>query len=171
VTPQNPQSASRLRRLLIGRNPKVTLLRAAILALACFLFFKFILLPVRVTGGSMLPAYRDGSVNFINRLAYRSHDPRRGDVVGIRFSGNSVMLLKRVVGLPGENVSFSGGRLLINGLPQGEPYLKWPCDWNRPPRLLGPDEFFVVGDNRTMPMQDHQFGAAERRRIVGRIVL
>ncbi len=165
------QPVSWLRRLTIGRNPRVTLIRAVILGILTVVLFKTILLPVRVTGISMAPTYRDGRVNFINRLAYRKHDPQRGDVVGVRFAGPSVMLLKRVVGLPGERVGFSRGQVTVNDTPLDEPYLRWPSKWEREPVELGPDEFFVVGDNRTMPMRDHTFGIAKRERILGKLML
>jgi signal peptidase I len=166
-----PQPVSWLRILVIGRNPKVTLLRVAVLIVTCFIVFRFILLPARIEGISMLPTYKDRSVNFVNRLAYRWHEPRRGDVVGIRLAGPHVMYMKRIIGLPGETVSFVNGRVQINGEVLDEPYEKTPCDWNRPPIKLGPDEYFVVGDNRTMPSENHVFGKAGRDRIVGKALL
>jgi len=166
-----PQPVSWLRILVIGRNPKVTLLRVAVLIVTCFIVFRFILLPARIEGISMLPTYKDRSVNFVNRLAYRWHEPRRGDVVGIRLAGPHVMYMKRIIGLPGETVSFVNGRVQINGEVLDEPYEKTPCDWNRPPIKLGPDEYFVVGDNRTMPSENHVFGKAGRDRIIGKAIL
>jgi len=155
----------------MGRNPRFTLVRACVLAAVAIAVFKFILLPVRVTGGSMEPTYHDTRVNFINRLAYWHREPHRGDVVGIRFAGHRVMLLKRVVGCPGELVGFQNGRVSINGEVLDEPYVKLPSDWSRTPVQLGPDEYFVVGDNRSMPMENHMFGIAKRERIIGKIVL
>jgi signal peptidase I len=169
-TAPTPQ-VSLLRRITIGRNPRVTLIRAAILGILTFVCFKFTILPIRVTGISMLPTYRDGQRKFIYLLAYRNQEPRRGDIVSIRFSGPSNMLLKRVVGLPGERVGFHEGRVTVNGQPLAEPYLQWPCRWEREPMLLGPDEYFVVGDNRTMLIENHYFGAAKRERIIGRLIL
>jgi signal peptidase I len=178
-----------LRIAAIGRNPKATLVRLAVLIVTSFVVFKFILLPIRVEGISMLPTYQDRSVNFVNRLAYLWHEPQRRDVVGLRFSRAvtntpagihqaaswletpHVMLLKRIVGLPGETVAFADGRVLINGEVLDEPYEKTPCDWNCPPVKLGPDEYFVVGDNRTMPWEDHVFGRAQRSQIVGKAIL
>ncbi len=160
-----------LQIVVIGRNPKVTLVRVVVLIVTCFVVFRFILLPARIEGISMLPTYRDRSVNFVNRLAYRWHGPRRGDVVGIRLAGPHVMYMKRIIGLPGETVAFVDGRVLINGEVLDEPYEKSPCNWNYPPVKLGPDEYFVVGDNRTMPWQEHEFGRATRDRIVGKALL
>ena len=166
-----------LRIAVIGRNPKVTLARAAILVVTCLVVFKFVLLPIRVEGVSMLPAYKDKSVNFVNRLAYLRREPRRGDVVGIRLSGTNVlyrapgvMYMKRIVGLPGEAVAFANGRLLIDGAALDEPYVKGPCDWNRAPDTVGPNQYFVVGDNRSMPRDNHVFGMAEKEQIVGKVL-
>lgn len=81
------------------------------------------------------------------------------------------MLLKRVVGLPGETVAFADGRVLIDGQPLDEPYEKEKCDWNMPAEKLSANEYFVVGDNRTMPMNLHLFGRTTRERIVGKLLL
>ena len=160
-----------VRIAVIGRNPKATLVRVAILVVACFIVFKFVLLHIQVEGISMLPTYPDRSKHFVNRLAYLWHEPQRGDVVGIRLAGPHVMYMKRIIGLPGEAVAFVDGRVLINGETLDEPYEKTPCDWNRAPVKLGPDEYFVVGDNRTMPISYHEFGKINRDRIVGKTVL
>ena len=184
-----------LRIVLIGRRPKFTLVRIVVLAVVAFTVFGFILLPVRVSGPSMLPNYQASGVNVVNRFAYLRHEPRRGDVVTIRISGTeyssgelltdlkhlqvefgrlfrpSMMYMKRVVGLPGETIEFSGGKLLVDGQPLNEPYLRFSCHWERPPQKLGTNQYFVVGDNRAMRMEDHTFGAAERERIVGKVML
>lgn len=159
-----------VRRLLIGRNPTRTLIRAAIWAGICVLIFKFILLPIRVQGVSMLPTYRESQVDFLNCMAYLFHPPQRGDVVGIILAGKHIMFCKRIVGLPGETVSFHDGRLYINGQLLDEPYLKLPCHWEHEPIQVGPGEYYVVGDNRSMDFYDHEQGRAERRRIVGRVL-
>jgi signal peptidase I len=165
-----------VRVVLIGRNWKLTLARLAVFVVACLVFFKFVLLPIRVEGISMLPTCRNGSVKFVNRLAYLWHPPRRGDVVGIRLSPPglmppSIMYLKRIIGLPGETVAFAHGRVLIDGRKLDEPYEKYECNWNQPPVKLGPYEYYVVGDNRSMPPEDHVHGKVERDHIVGKAIL
>ena len=162
-----------LRVALIGRNPKRTLIRAVILAICCFVFFKFfvfkfIVLPVRIEGYSMFPTYRDWGINFVNRLAYRHAEPQRGDVVGIRMAGPSIMLMKRIVGLPGETIAFEHGHLLINGVAIPEPYMKHhsPAPFMDPVKL-GADEYYVIGDNR----MNSDAGRIDRTRIMGKIVL
>jgi len=160
-----------VRIAVIGRNPKVTLVRIAVLIVTCFLVREFILLPIRVEGISMLPNYKDHSWNLVNRLAYLRHEPQRSDVVSIRLAGPHVMYMKRIIGLPGETVAFENGRVLINGEALDEPYEKSPCDWDCPPVKLGPDEYYVVGDNRTMPQELHTHGETSRYRILGKVLL
>jgi len=160
-----------LRIMVIGRNPKVTLVRAVILAVLCVVGYNLTFLRIRVEGISMLPTYQDGSKHFVSRMTYWWHQPQRGDVVSIRLAGVHLMYLKRIIGLPGETVEFQNGKVLIDGQILDEPYEKLPSDWNRPPEKLGPDEYFVVGDNRSMPMELHTFGKVERDRIVGKAIL
>jgi len=178
-----------LRIMVMGRNPKATLVRVAVLVVTSFVVFKFILLHIRVEGISMLPTYPDQSRHFVNRIAYLWREPQRGDVVGIRFSRAEtnapagihqaanwlapphVMLLKRIIGLPGETVAFVNGHAVINGEVLDEPYEKLPCNWNLLPKELGPGEYFVVGDNRSMLREDHTFGRAQRSQIIGKAIL
>jgi signal peptidase I len=168
-----------LRVVVIGRNPRLTAIRLAILIIGSFIIFGYVLFPVKVSGISMNPTYEDGKINFINRLAFISHEPRRGDIVGIRYSGKHLMLMKRIVGLPGETVSFSQGILYINGQPMEEPYVKLRNrQWDSvgDPEAcrvitLKEDEYYVVGDNRGMPPRDHEHGIAARNRIVGKVLL
>ena len=56
-------------KVVIGRNPKRTLIRIAILVVTCLVLFKLVLLPIRIEGPSMLPTYQNHRVNFVNRLA------------------------------------------------------------------------------------------------------
>ncbi|HEX5222669.1 MAG TPA: signal peptidase I [Verrucomicrobiae bacterium] len=162
-----------VRTIIIGRNPRLTAVRLVVVVVAILLLRAYVLLPIQVDGPSMLPNYRERSINVVNRLAYLNREPQRGDVVAIRFSGTSIMLMKRVVGMPGETVEFVNGKLVINGRPMDEPYVKNECTWDfRPPHWqLGDDEYYVVGDNRAMPYEDHKQGAAKRERIVGKVML
>ncbi len=162
-----------LRVFSIGRNPKFTLIRIAVLVATVYLISKFVLLPIRVQGPSMMPTYAENGVNFVNRLSYRKSEPKRGDVVAIRYSGEHRFLMKRIIGLPGETIEFRYGQVFIDGSPLSEPYLttNYPCRWTIPPRQIKPGNYYVVGDNRTMPEDLHVKGEATRERIVGKILL
>lgn len=161
-----------LQRVLIGRSPKRTLVRIVVLLTVSVFVFKFVLQPIRVQGGSMLPTYKDHGIHVVNRLAYLFHEPRRGDVVSIRLlAGEHVMYMKRIVGLPGETVAFHKGQLYVNGQPLDESYVKLRGNWTHEAEQVGPDQFYVVGDNRDMPWADHEKGRAARDRIVGKVIL
>jgi len=155
------------KRILFGKSLRRTLVRAAVLATISFILFKFLLLPTRINGVSMEPRYRNGSINFVNTLRYRFRAPRRGDVVAIRMAGQHVMLLKRIIGLPGERLAFHSGVLIVNGKPTPETYVKDGRDWNLPEVKIGSNEFFVAGDNRSMPIDFYAHGCVERSRIIG----
>lgn len=172
-TPEAPPKTSWWQIVLIGRNPKVTLIRLLVSVSLAFAVFRWVLLPIRVTGISMSPTYRDGQKAYINRLSLWLHAPQRGDILGIRTSGIHTMFLKRVIALPGERVRIVRGRVLIDGELLDEPYLVKPAPWNWPAdgheEVLGPDEYLMIGDNRTMKVDEHEFGVAHRSKLVGRV--
>jgi signal peptidase I len=160
-----------IRTVLVGRNPKRTAIRVLVLIVVSVIVFRFVLLPIRVEGMSMMPTYKEHRPNFVNRLAYVFHAPQRGDVVAISTSGFSIMYMKRIIGLPGESVAFHHGQVFINGKILEEPYVKYSCDWEIAPRFLGVGEYYCVGDNRAMPARDHYQGVAPLRKIVGKVLL
>ena len=147
---------------------RAALIRSAVLILSAYVIFGYVLLPIRLQGISMEPTYTDGGIDFANRLAYLFHPPSRGDVVAIRMAGPGVVYVKRIVGLPRERVEIVMGVVNINGAPLIEPTVARKAPWNFPPVTLGSDEYFVVGDNRAMRMEDHDFGRTTRARILGK---
>jgi signal peptidase I len=142
-------------------------MRITVVVVLAYLLFGHIFTPFLIKGHSMEPTYRDGSFNFCWRVRYLFSKPKRHEVVAIRFAGNKVMLLKRVVALEGERVEFRHGKLFVNEREIDEPYVHYPCQWDLPPRLVEKDFVYVVGDNRDMPIEDHLFGQAPMKRIVG----
>jgi signal peptidase I len=172
--PEPPKEPSGLLRLLFGRNPKRTLVRVLVLVIVLPILFTYVLRPFRVMGISMAPTHKDRSIHFVNHLAYLFREPRRGDIVAIRYSDEAISLMKRIVGMPGETIEFRQGRIFIDGHLLEEPYMDFqnrPCDWNMAPRQIGANEYYVVGDNRTMPARQHEQGIAPRERITGRFLL
>jgi len=164
-------SGGGLTPLIFGRRPRATLIRILVLVAVVFVLVKWVILPVRVTGISMEPTFHDGAIKVVNRLAYRWHEPQRGDIVSIgEIGGGRDMFMKRIVALPGETYSMRNGQMYINGEHLEEPYVVNRAPWQIPPIMLGPDEFLVIGDNRGMHQRDHYFGRTERRYIVGKVL-
>jgi signal peptidase I len=157
----------RIRQFFFPSLTPMFLIRVFLVSLFAYLFFDYLCIPFTIQGISMEPTYRDGRVNFCWRLRYLFSEPKRHDVVAVRFAGSRVMLLKRVVAREGEQVEFRGGRLFVDGNGIEEPYVRLPCNWNLPSRRVDKDCVYVVGDNRSMPIEDHHFGQTSRIRIMG----
>lgn len=158
------------RDVLVGRNPRRTLIRIGVLVVAAFVTFRWILIPIRTDGISMRPTYEPGRMHFVNRLAYIAKAPARGDVVAVRLARGRAFYVKRIVGLPGERISITSGIVEIDGVALDEPYVKHRRPWQVQELTLGTNEYFVIGDNRGMNAADHDFGGVEASRIAGRIV-
>lgn len=161
---------SRTSRIVFGRNPRRTAVRVLVLASVSFVVFRWMLIPIRTEGISMLPTYHSDTFNVVNRLAYAYSSPARGDVVAIRLAGPRVVYVKRIVGLPGERIGIVEGEVEINGAVFSEPYVRHRRPWDIPAVSLGPREYFVIGDNRGMAPADHDFGRVEANRILGKLV-
>ncbi len=143
------------------------LIRVSIVALIAYLFFGYVCTPLILEGTSMEPTYRNGSINFCWKWQSLYSKPKRFEVVAVRLAGSSVMLLKRVVALDGEQVEFRQGRLFVDGKEVEEPYVRYPCHWNLPPRKVEKGCLYVIGDNRNMPIESHFFGQTSIKRVVG----
>lgn len=156
-----------LRRFFFPSLTPAFFIRAGFVAFVAYLIFGHLLTPFRINGYSMEPTYRNGEINFCWRLRYLFSPPRRGDIVLIRFAGQKITLLKRVVALENEEIEFRNGKLLINNKELEEPYVHSPYRWNLPPRRVEPNSVYVIGDNRAGPMKDHVFGQVTVTRILG----
>lgn len=135
----------------------------------------------RIKGRSMLPTLHDRDFALVWRLPYLLRTPRRGEVVICHYPGRKMKWLpflpqafvKRVIALPGDTVEWQEGVLLLNGEPLKEPYLdpaRCRSLRTRPPRTLGPDEYYVLGDNRDASNDSRSVGPLRRRDIRGRVV-
>ncbi len=110
------------------------MLRLAIVAVLAFILFRYFLIPMKIHGESMEPKYKTGSFNFCRTFPKGGY--RRGEVVIIRLAGTRVMYMKRIVALEDEVVEFKGGILHVNSIPQEEPYVKGPCNWELEARTV-----------------------------------
>lgn len=159
-----------LRDLLVGRSAGRSVARGLLVGGLLVLASQFVLTPIRAHGISMMPTYEEGQFILVNRLAYRFAPTRRGDVVAIALRGDTAVLIKRIVALPGERIRIEQGQVFVDDRPLQEPYVQYRIAWDMDEAELGPDEVFVIGDNRSMPAQLHDFGSASRSRILGAAV-
>ncbi|MBP7276321.1 MAG: signal peptidase I [Kiritimatiellae bacterium] len=168
MSSQVADTNSPLGRMIWGRRPRRTLVRALALAIVTYVVFTGPVFPVRLAGISMEPTLRDGEIRWVNRWAFWFRDPRPGEIVLIRPQARGRLLyVKRVLATPGERMRFVDGRLEINGQHVPEPYVVDAERWNTREYLLQPDEFYVSGDNRGQPMEAHTTFVAPRPMIIG----
>jgi signal peptidase I len=189
---------SAARRVAAGRGRRRTVREGAqtlALALLIFLGTHSAVQGRAVEGPSMQPTYHDGQRLFINRAVYARidldhlsrllplvdvgsgtrylfHAPRRGEVVVFDppFAGGDD-LIKRVIGVPGDRVQVRDGRVFVNGRALAEPYLlgtDTPCAGRWCDVTLGPDEYFVMGDNRINSSESRFFGPVKGHAIIGK---
>ena len=144
------------------------LVRLLCVAAGALIFFGLICRPCVIHGASMEPTYPSVGFTFCWRPSFWFRKPKRGDVVIVSFYGHKTLLLKRLVALEGDTVAFRKGVLLVNGQElEGDWEVKGPCDWELPERTVEPGNIYVVGDNRSMSINEHIFGQVSAKRIEG----
>jgi len=133
----------------------------------------FLYQPVKVEGTSMNPLLSDQERIFINKFIYRFEPIERGDVVVFWYPlDRSKSFIKRVIGLPGDTIEIQSGRLFVNGKELQEPYV--PASYldgsSLLPRVLPPNNYFVMGDHRDSSNDSRMFGSVPRQYIYGKAV-
>lgn len=147
-------------------RPPVVLIAALACLVAAIVVREWIWAPILVTGHSMLPTFNDGQIAGVNKLAYALWHPRRHEIVVI-WTG-AELLVKRVVGLPGEEIALRNGTFYVNGAELREPYLtEGRADRSISCGKIAPDCFVVAGDNRV----HGGVAVVAKKRIVGRVVV
>lgn len=157
-----PRSSSWLLRAM--REIGETVIPAVVIALFINLFLAQ---ATQVLGQSMEPTLHSSQRVVIEKISYRFHGPRRGDVVVIDSPEQSEMLIKRVVGLPGETIEVKNGTVYMNGELLEEKWLLRQGGGNYGPRVVPPLHVFVLGDNRGASNDSRTFGPVPIENIVG----
>lgn len=170
---------SRTRKVLFWMLLTVFAITSLILP-ALTLAYLFVLRPVEVTGSAMAPAYLDKQYILTSRIAYRSSEPMRGDVVIHKSPQNSeVVWIKRIVGLPGERIMISGGIVHINGSPLDESTYLPAGTVTSPGKfmqegadvLIPEDHYVVLGDNRANSADSREYGFVSETAIEGKALM
>jgi len=145
-----------------------------ILLILGFLFRTFVLQPFLVDGNSMEPNYHNQEFLLVDRISYKLIDPKRGQVIIFLFPQDiNEDYIKRLIGLPGETITIENGQVFINGQKLNEPYLQDATTTiggldATMRKTLGPDEYFVLGDNRNHSSDSREWGVLPRKNILGR---
>lgn len=152
------------------------IVQIAVLALAIILPVRYFLIqPFVVKGASMEPNFYDNEYLIIDELTFHFRAPERGEIVVFRPPQHTDQYyIKRVIGLPGETVEIRSGKVTIyndehpNGFTLDETYIDQVTE-GRDRRTLGPDEYYVLGDNRDASLDSRYFGPVSIDRFVGRV--
>jgi len=146
----------------------------AVAVAAVLVIRTFIVQPFLVSGESMEPNFAHGDYLIVDELSYRFQEPKRGDVVVFEHDSES-FFIKRIMAVPGETIAVRSGKVRI--LQDGEwsvlqePYVMPSRTFGDFEVNLGPDEFFVMGDNRNLSFDSRRWGPLQRSNIVGLVRL
>lgn len=144
-----------------------------IIIIVVVLIRSFIITPVIVSGNSMLPNFNDGELLLVKKIGYNEKTIKRFDVVVIKKDKEEI--IKRVIGLPGEHVSYKNNKLYINDKLVSEDYthlntkdfnLEEICTCSTIPE----GKYLVLGDNRPISKDSRSIGLIEEKDIVGKSV-
>jgi len=156
-----------LSRAFGGRSLLRETLETVLLTLIIFLVLNTATGRFQVRGSSMEPTLHDGQYLVIGKLIYWVHPPERGDIIVFEPPTNpSDDYIKRIVGLPGEQIEIQGGAVWVDGVVLEEPYTipgTYSGAWN-----LGNGEYFVLGDNRNNSSDSHNWGVLPEENVVGK---
>lgn len=169
---EEQQSARQQAVIFIWEIFKVVVISIAIIVPIRYYLIK----PFYVRGASMEPNFYENEYLIIDELTYRFSQPERGDIVVFRYPfDRSQYFIKRVIGIPGEQVRISGGNVYIfndeypNGIELEEGYLAQSVathgDYNV---QLGEGEYYLLGDNRLVSQDSRSFGPVKESDIIGR---
>jgi len=143
----------------------------AVAVLFCFFLVSFVGQAFRVQGTSMLPLLEDGERIIVNKFLYRFHPIERGDVVVFWYPRDpAVSFIKRVVGLPGDQVELKRGVLFVNGNEVKERYVpsQFRDDRSYDPVRVKKGFYYVLGDHRDSSNDSRAWGEVPEKYIYGR---
>lgn len=142
-----------------------------------------IIQPFIVDGGSMLPTFHNREFLLVDKLSYRFAEPSRGDVAIFKlYEGGDTPyggkhLIKRIIGLPNERIVIKNGTTTIynesnpSGFVLEEEYVQFAGGVPEADMTLGPDEYFMMGDNRMQSYDSRSWGALKREDLKGQVLL
>lgn len=145
-------------------------LETVLLAVVLFVALRTVVQSTIVLSHSMDPTLKEGQYLLVNKLAYKIGQPSRGDIAVFHSPEDpDTILIKRVIGLPGEEIVVSGTQVYVDGNHLAESYLaagRSSTTWG--PFTLGPDEYLMLGDNRTNSNDSRFFGPVSSDAVIGK---
>jgi signal peptidase I len=140
-----------------------------ILTVVIFFLIQTVVRNFRVVGTSMEPNLHDSQYLIVDKISYRLGEPQRGDVIVFEPPNRpGEDYVKRVIAKPGELVEIRNGQVFTNNQPLDEPYVVYAGSYSMNPRRVGPNELFVLGDNRNSSSDSHNWGMLSQDKVVGK---
>lgn len=140
-------------------------------------FRMYIAQPFIVEGASMDPTFKTGEYLIVDEITYYFKTPERGSILIFKYPKNpKKSFIKRVIGLPNETISIIDGKIIIintlnpDGFMLDEPYIK-SIKIDNSNYVLGADEYFVLGDNRSASSDSRIWGPVPEKNIIGRPIV
>lgn len=142
------------------------------LTLLVFLVVRFAVQSFRVDGESMEPGLHTNEFVLVDKVAYLFSQPQRGDVIVFHYPlDTSKDFIKRVVGLPGDSIQTTSTEVIVDGQILHEPYISQPFNFDSSTWKLGPNQYFVMGDNRDNSLDLRTWGPLDKGYIIGKAVV
>lgn len=123
----------------------------------------------RIDGSSMNPTLQHGEYLLINNLAYYLNNPDRGDIIVFHHPNSDLNLIKRVIGVPGDEIEISNQQVKVNGTVLDEPYIQAEPTYNGN-WTVKEGEYFVLGDNRNSSSDSHMWQYLPEENIIGKAI-
>ena len=141
-----------------------------LLSLVLFAVVNFVSARIRVEGYSMEPTFHDGELVIVNKLAFTYAKPQRGDVIIFYYPRDpKEEYIKRIIGLPGDEVIVQDGKVTVNGETLVEPYIADSPAYSLK-QTVPEGTLFVLGDNRNNSSDSHNWGPLPMKLVVGKAV-
>lgn len=132
---------------------------------------QYLFQPCQVKMSSMFPTLKENQMILVNKVEYKFHLPKRGDIVVFHSPFAKESYVKRVIGLPGEELEIRNGIVFINGEKVEERYLQAETKGYFGPVQIAYGEIFVMGDNRSNSMDSREFGPILLNSVIGKATM
>lgn len=161
---EEPRTGKQARQFLLD------VFETVVISILLFVAINAVSARIRVDGHSMVPTFQDGEFVIVDKISYSFKDPERGEIVVFHYPRDPEQeYIKRIIGLPGEEITVQDGIVAVNGEVLAETYISAAPSYELD--LVVPEgEYFVLGDNRNNSSDSHNWGTVPTDYLVGRAI-